>query len=64
MQVGKQFDALLVDTQAPDASDPVFYTFQSDSMAVSLIANLALYCSHVGPQRNIQQVALISGEAY
>ena len=40
MQVGKQFDALLIDTQAPDASDPVFYTFQSDSMAVSVFADL------------------------
>ena len=36
MQVGKQFDALLVDTQAPDASNPVFFTFPQDSMAVSL----------------------------
>ena len=39
MQVGKQFDALLVDTQAPDASNPVFYTFPQDSMAVSLLAD-------------------------
>ena len=38
MQVGKQFDALLVDTQAPDPSDPVFYTFPQDSMAVSLFS--------------------------
>ena len=36
LQVGKQFDALLVDTQAPDASNPVFFTFPQDSMAVSL----------------------------
>ena len=39
MQVGKQFDALLVDTQAPDASNPVFFTFPQDSMAVSLYAD-------------------------
>ena len=39
MQVGKQFDALLVDTQAPDASNPVFFTFQQDTMAVNLFAN-------------------------
>ena len=39
MQVGKQFDALLVDTQAPDASNPVFFTFPQDSMAVSLPAD-------------------------
>ena len=36
MKVGKQFDALLVDTQAPDASNPVFFTSPQDSMAVSL----------------------------
>ena len=40
MQVGKQFDALLVDTKAPDASNRVFYTFESDSLAVSIFANL------------------------
>ena len=40
MQVGKQFDALLIDTQAPDASNPVFYTFPQDSMAVSVFADL------------------------
>ena len=39
MQVGKQFDALLVDTQAPDASNPVFFTSPQDSMAVSLPAD-------------------------
>ena len=43
MQVGKQFDALLVDTQAPDASNPVFFTFPQDSMAVSLPADIQLY---------------------
>ena len=36
MQVGKQFDALLVDTQAPDASNPVFFNSPPDSMPVSL----------------------------
>ena len=35
MQVGKQFDALLIDTQAYDPANPVFYTFPDDSMAVS-----------------------------
>ena len=35
MQVGKQFDALLIDTQADDAANPVFYTFPSDSIGVS-----------------------------
>ena len=39
LQVGKQFDALLLDTQAPDASNPVFFTFPQDSMAVSLPAD-------------------------
>ena len=39
MQVGKQFDALLVDTKAPDASNPVFYTFPQESMAVSRFAS-------------------------
>ena len=42
MQVGKQFDALLVDTQAPDASNPVFFTSPQDSMAVSLPADTVL----------------------
>ena len=46
MQVGKQFDALLVDTQAPDASNPVFYTFPQDSMAVSLLADKQLQWNH------------------
>ena len=46
MQVGKQFDALLVDTQAPDTSNPVFYTFPQDSMAVSLLADKQLQWNH------------------
>ena len=46
MQVGKQFDALLVDTQAPDASNPVFYTFPQDSMPVSLLADKQLQWNH------------------
>ena len=40
MQVGKQFDALLVDTGAPDPSNPVFFTFPQDSMAVGLPADI------------------------
>ena len=39
---GWQFDALLVDTQAPDSSKPVFFTFPQDSMAVSLPADIQL----------------------
>ena len=39
LQVGKQFDALLVDTEAPDASNPVFFTSPQDSVAVSLPAD-------------------------
>ena len=39
LQVGKQFDALLVDTETPDASNPVFFTSPQDSMAVSLSAD-------------------------
>ena len=39
LQVGKQFDALLIDTWAPDPSNPVFYTFQQDTMAVSLLTD-------------------------
>ena len=50
-EVGKQFDALLVDTQAPDPSDPVFYTFQSDSMAD--VIEKFIYLSD---DRNIQRV--------
>ena len=49
-QVGKQFDALLVDTQAPDASNPVFFTSPQDSMAVSLPADT--YCRHKVLQLN------------
>ena len=34
-QVGKQFDALLVDTSAPSPSAPVFDTTSSDTTNVS-----------------------------
>ena len=53
MQVGKQFDALLIDTQAPDASDPVFYTFPRDSMAVSLSPHSCLFIAHMWDQEKM-----------
>ena len=63
MQVGKQFDALLVDTQADDAGNPVFYTFPSDPMAVSFHCSLThlqyLMVTHGDPQTSpgyIQQL--------
>ena len=34
MQVGKEFDALVIDTKAPHG-DPVFDVFDTDSMDVS-----------------------------
>jgi len=37
--VGKQFDALLIDTSAPSPSNPVFDTTPSDTTMVS-IANI------------------------
>ena len=53
VQVGKQFDALLIDTQAPDASDPVFYTFSRDSMAVSLSPHSCLFIAHMWAQEEM-----------
>ena len=35
LQVGKQFDALLIDVNAPNPSDPVFETYETDTIAVS-----------------------------
>ena len=35
LQVGKQFDALLIDVNAPNPSDPVFETYEADTLAVS-----------------------------
>jgi len=35
LQVGKQFDALLIDTSAPSPSFPVFDTTPSDTTNVS-----------------------------
>ena len=40
-QVGKEFDALLVDVQAPSSTHPVFDVFQKDTFDVS-IAKLLL----------------------
>ena len=35
-QVGKEFDALLIDTSAPSSSDPVFDTVSSDTTNVRI----------------------------
>ena len=35
-QVGKEFDALLVDVQAPNSTHPVFDVFQKDTFDVSM----------------------------
>lgn len=36
-QVGKEFDALLIDTSAPSSSDPVFDTASSDTTNVRMV---------------------------
>ena len=40
-QVGKEFDALIIDTKAP-LGDPVFDTFDSDTIEVSFLSTFAL----------------------
>ena len=42
MQVGKQFDALLIDTAAP-AQFPVFDVFEGDSIEVRSISVISLF---------------------
>jgi hypothetical protein len=36
-QIGKEFDALLVDVEAPSSTHPVFDIFQKDTFDVSII---------------------------
>ena len=37
VQIGKQFDALLIDVKAPQSSFPVFDVFSEDTLDVRLI---------------------------
>jgi len=50
-EVGKQFDALLIDTQAPSQLDPVFYTSDTDTLNDSVTKFL-----WNGDERNILKV--------